>query len=456
MRVDDFKRPRPYTFHESISQIKGREVDSQLVIKEEWVMVDEKTDGQQEDSKEGKISRNRLIERIFIVTLVKNSFTNLVMNPEFLAYMFTSTETQQTERHSESFLPTIHRSGSMTVASTDNLTSTTFTHPQSLYLQPADGHYASEIHVTKVLCSHEDRVNWQSLKGPSSRITANIQCVAARLQKALLQSHSNYFQHLAKINYEVTRLAGINIFRHVTASLQTRNGSGISGILQERVKEDFDKIEMVIDYVQSFFSLMKADVLSCADSKRMSGVTAKLAGLCKCVNSAVEWQLNEMLLGSSRELRSTVRYLLLSFDVGGEQQRRFDRLLPKPLYIMKCEGIQEFFHQPDWMGSAFHPRSLYCHTFSPFMRRIHLARYYARHIMETIKIGRQVITRRHEDCTEQAGGLTAGPHHARAGEADHSWGKRPSQQAQAQAGREQGGLPRHVQEKAAQHVGLHR
>lgn len=377
----------PYRSIESICQTKSREIelDKTYQIIDEWLMVEDRPElNAFEDSKEGKANRNKLIERILIVTLVKNNFTRLVMSPEFVAGLFTTTETQQTDRHSESFIPTFHRSGSLTAASVDNLTST---QPVSVYAAVFDNQPSSELQVVKVLTHRQEDIQWPTSK-VTSKATRNIQSMVARLQKSMVQPTGSFLHHLSRIHHEISRVAEINIFSHVTNALKKRNSLGVYSIDAYDISKDFHDLEMIIDGVQAMFTAMKIELLKVAETKRWSSTSKKITGLYKAFNSTLEWRLNEMLLHSSKQLKNIVRYLLQGFNVGSSQQAKFDRLLPRALYIAKCEGMDLYHQQPDWMTSGFHPRSLYCQSFSPFMRRVHLARYYARHLMETVVRGR--------------------------------------------------------------------
>lgn len=389
-KEDDKIRVTPYSQTESISQTKSNDIafDKTYEICDEWLVPEERQDINVEDSREGRANRNRLIERIFIVTVVKNSFTRLVMSPEFVAGLFTSTETQQTDHHSESFMPTLQRSGSLTVASTDNLTSLTQT--TNVYAQALDGQPSSELQIVKVLAKRHLDLKWPASK-LAGKSTLNVSTIAGRLHKAMPQPTGDYLRQIAEINNEVAALADVQVFKLVTeriAALGGRNERHGEKFKNElRDVQAFTYVEYVLRNVQERFGGLKKVVLKATSAKNEAATRQKLNGLCRAVNSTIEWRLNEMLVNSSIQIRNLVRYLLQGFDVGSSQQAKFDRLLPRTLYILKCEGMEMYCRHPDWMTSAFHPRALYCHSFSPFMRRVHLARYYARYFMETVSKG---------------------------------------------------------------------
>lgn len=332
-----------------------------------------------EDFKELRVNRNRLIERIFIVTVVKNSFTRFVMSPEFIASYFMTTETQQTEHHSDSYQPTLQRSRSLTIASTDNL--------MNSQINAMDGNQSTDLQTLKVLLNKTETVSWPSNSHVNRKITSNIQSVVARLQRSFPLPANLYLNQLAYLNYEVAKLVDINIFEHVVQALKTRNGQGVAGINLGILRNVFEKIKHIVDNVQTNFSTVNFRLLENIDFKKKNAAPEKANHLCKAVNLTLEMRLNEMLVNSSKQLRDLVRYLLLAFDVNSEQQVKFDRLLPKSLYILKCEGIQLYNRQPEWMKEMPHPRTLHCNNFSPFLRKVHFTRYYARYLMDTILKG---------------------------------------------------------------------
>jgi DNA polymerase III epsilon subunit-like protein len=148
--------------------------------------------------------------------------------------------------------------------------------------------------------------------------------------------------------------------------------------------------------LKAIFTALKNDYIAIVDPKRKQDMKKKMSIICNSINSELECALNTMLSYSSKNLKDLVRYLMLAFKVSNDMQAKFDRLLPKTMYIMRCEGQDKFGKVSPEMTTSHHPRILYERTISPFKRRIHMVRYFARYYMEAIKKGKlRLITRQH-------------------------------------------------------------
>jgi hypothetical protein len=141
---------------------------------------------------------------------------------------------------------------------------------------------------------------------------------------------------------------------------------------------------------KAIFTALKNDFLTIVDPKRKKDMRQKMSIISTSINSELECALNCMLSHSSRQLKDLVRYLMLAFKVTSDQQSKFDRLLPKAMYIMRCEGQDKYGKVSPDMSTSHHPRILYENSMSPFKRRIHMIRYFARYYMDAIKRGRRV------------------------------------------------------------------
>lgn len=157
--------------------------------------------------------------------------------------------------------------------------------------------------------------------------------------------------------------------------------------------------------MKAIFTALKNDYIAIVDPRRKQEMKKKMLIICNSVNSELECALNSMLSNSSKKLKDLIRYLLLAFKVESHEQAKFDRLLPKDMYTMKCEGQDKYGKLPPEINCSHHPRALFDKVFSPFKRRMHLIRYYARHYMEGIKKGRLFTdSRRFRNHTEMSSG----------------------------------------------------
>jgi hypothetical protein len=225
--------------------MNAQEASSEVV--ERWMVPVEKK-VEEEEVRDSKANRNKHIERILIRTIIKNRNTNFIINDEFLKNLLSSSDTN----HTESQFVTLHRSGSITLASFDgyNSSSSLQSRHQGTGSGPQERQESSEVFVERVRIKRNDYLNWTSLKKGKRQLTNNIACLVNRLQATMIQPMDIYFGNMAIIRSEIDLIQQVDLFSHLSQALQKPSGKGTKDINWSTMTENYSRIEAKIDSVQ--------------------------------------------------------------------------------------------------------------------------------------------------------------------------------------------------------------
>jgi hypothetical protein len=225
-------------------------------VLEEWLVPLQKGFGDEEEGEDSRINKNKQIERILIISIIKNRNNKFVINEAFLNNVASSSSEVQ---HTESQLPTGQRSESMTLGSTDNFLPSISVHPSKT--QSAAGNSevklerqaSSEIFVKKVLVSRETTVDWNPLNEQTKYLTSNIASLSTKLESLFIQPMDKYFKNLDGIDCTIDQIENVDLFAFLSEAIMNPNGKGIKEINLNTLKETLIHMDNCIDLAQVGF-----------------------------------------------------------------------------------------------------------------------------------------------------------------------------------------------------------
>lgn len=224
-------------------------------VLDDWTVPLQKAVNDEDEGEESRINKNRQIERILIVSMIKNRNNKFVINEAFLNNAVSSSSEIH---HTESQMPTVHRSDSVTLGSTDNLPGSASYHPSKTHSGAGnelkmERQASSEIFVKKSLVSRQEVIIWNEPTEQTKYLTSNIAYISSKLENQMIKPMDKYLKNLEAINKAIDEVESVDLFSHISEALMTPNGRGLKDINLNILKESLKHIENYIDLSQVHF-----------------------------------------------------------------------------------------------------------------------------------------------------------------------------------------------------------
>ena len=210
-------------------------------------------------------------------------------------------------------------------------------------------------------------------KGKYLKSSKNITHARAHLIANSFQPFDIFLFYRTKILEKIDDLKKFNIFKLIENALtSTKNKDNRYPLLEfktEQAQKSIEELKKELMRIQVEVKFM-CDEMEPKDFSMIQFFSKRFKKLIKVVNMLTNDALVQMVQNSAKSLTKILRYMCLGLEYGLPNQKDYDNLLSRTVFVMRHKAMIENKQVPSWMDEVTHPRQLVSQSMSDLRRRI--------------------------------------------------------------------------------------